>query len=276
MAELPAVAVEPCGACRCPMPKITNPFVYAAAARRYARGRPNFHAQVVRRVGSVLRVNKARVDLAVDVGCGTGASSIAFAAVARRVLAIDPSRAMLACAREHARIAYVQAPAERIPTKRASADLVVAGVAYHWFDQSRFLKEAMRVLKPGGWLVVYNDYCTFKTPGSKLLRRWAEDRYYKTLPAPPHHHYRVEPSLARRFRFSKASVQHFSYSIEFRLNEFVEYLTTWSNVIVAVGSNERRLRAARRFLASDLRALFGKRKRRVKLECTLQVFRRRA
>ena len=256
--------------------KVRNPFVYSAAARRYARGRPNFHAQVVRRVQRVLRVNKAEVDLVVDVGCGTGASSIAFASVARRVLAIDPSIAMLACARKNARVTYARAQAERIPAKKASADLVVAGVAFHWFDQSRFLKEAMRVLKPGGWLVVYSDYCTFKTSGSKLLRQWAEDQYYKTFPAPPHHHYRVEPSLARRFCFSNASVQRFTYSIDFRLNEFVEYLTTHSNVIVAVGSNDPRLRAVRHFLSSDLRSLFGKRKRRVKFECTLQVFRRRA
>ncbi|HET6212585.1 MAG TPA: methyltransferase domain-containing protein, partial [Micromonosporaceae bacterium] len=40
--------------------------------------------------------------------------------------------------------------AESIPLPDASVDAVVAGQAYHWFDQARAHPEVARVLRPGG------------------------------------------------------------------------------------------------------------------------------
>lgn len=52
---------------------------------------------------------------AVDVGCGTGLSSVALTAIAERVSAFDPSAEMLAAAPPHERVTYAVARAEELP-----------------------------------------------------------------------------------------------------------------------------------------------------------------
>lgn len=49
-----------------------------------------------------------------------------------------------------------ESPAEELPFEDGSVDLVTAMSAFHWFDHSRFLQEAHRVLKPNGCLAVLN------------------------------------------------------------------------------------------------------------------------
>ena len=38
----------------------------------------------------------------------------------------------------------------------SAADLVTAGQCWHWFDQPRAIAEVIRLLKPGGQLVIAN------------------------------------------------------------------------------------------------------------------------
>ena len=47
-----------------------------------------------------------------------------------------------------------QGPAEDLPFQDGSVDLLTAASAAHWFDQSRFLAEASRVLKPRGCMAL--------------------------------------------------------------------------------------------------------------------------
>lgn len=47
-----------------------------------------------------------------------------------------------------------QGTAEDLPFPDGSVDLLTAASAAHWFDQSRFLAEAGRVLKPRGCMAL--------------------------------------------------------------------------------------------------------------------------
>lgn len=47
-----------------------------------------------------------------------------------------------------------QGTAEDLPFPDDSVDLLTAASAAHWFDQSRFLAEASRVLKPRGCMAL--------------------------------------------------------------------------------------------------------------------------
>jgi len=59
-----------------PESPVTNPFTRGADAERYAKARPFFHLGVLRRLAESLDLDGA---LGLDVGCGTGLSSLALA-----------------------------------------------------------------------------------------------------------------------------------------------------------------------------------------------------
>ena len=52
-------------------------------------------------------------------------------------------------------IDYKEGSAENIPVEDKSVDLVVAGIAAHWFDLEKFFDEVKRILKPTGCLVIF-------------------------------------------------------------------------------------------------------------------------
>ncbi len=92
-----------------------------------------------------------------DLGCGGGHVSFAVAKEVREVVAYDLSSEMLAvvakAARERglANLATQQGVAEKLPFAEASFDYVFSRwSAHHWRDLDLALREAARVLKPGG------------------------------------------------------------------------------------------------------------------------------
>lgn len=90
--------------------------------------------------------------LAWDAGTGSGQAVAGLAAHFAAVHATDPSPQQIANAKAHPRVTYAVEPAEAVSLGDASADLVLAAQAMHWFDLERFYAEAARVLRPGGIL----------------------------------------------------------------------------------------------------------------------------
>ncbi len=113
----------------------------------YDRYRPGFPdaaaAEIIpERVGSVL-----------DLGAGTGKFTELLIERADRVMAVEPSAAMLDVLR--AKLPSVKAivgGAESIALRDASVDAVTVAQAFHWFDRDPACAEIARVLVPGGTL----------------------------------------------------------------------------------------------------------------------------
>ncbi len=116
----------------------------------------------------LLRYLNREPDLAVDLGCGTGLSSVAVAQIAKSVIGIDPNTDMLSCAKsafsDVGNISFRRGSAEKIDLPDASADIVICSQALHWMRPEAAIPEISRVLKGSGvfaavdydWPAVYN------------------------------------------------------------------------------------------------------------------------
>ena len=97
-------------------------------------------------------------DTVVDVGCGPGAAARSAARAGASVTGVDPAQVMLRVARlltrPSRRVRFVQGAAEDLPLPDDAASVLwtIASV-HHWTDVDAGLREARRVLKPGGRFV---------------------------------------------------------------------------------------------------------------------------
>ncbi|MEU4713849.1 class I SAM-dependent methyltransferase [Micromonospora purpureochromogenes] len=120
---------------------------FGAAATDYDRFRPRYPQSAVR--WALAGVDApARV---VDLGAGTGILSRAILDLGHEVLPVEPDpgmRAQLAAATPGS--TALAGSAEAVPLPDGTADAVLVGQAYHWFDKERAHAEIARVLRPGG------------------------------------------------------------------------------------------------------------------------------
>ena len=102
----------------------------------------------------------ARPDLAVDLGCGGGLLAVPLAELATCVVGLDRSPASLAAARtaagaRGAHCHFLQADLAQVPLASGCADLVLlSDVLEHVEEPAAGLREAARLLRPGGKLFV--------------------------------------------------------------------------------------------------------------------------
>jgi SAM-dependent methyltransferase len=94
-----------------------------------------------------------------DLGCGTGAVTAELAPFARRVIAVDESKAMLSAARRRlsafANVELRAGALESLPVEAGELDAALMSLVLHYVPEPALaLAEAYRALKPGGRLVV--------------------------------------------------------------------------------------------------------------------------
>jgi ubiquinone/menaquinone biosynthesis C-methylase UbiE len=113
-----------------------------------------------------------------DVGCGTGYLLRALAGSypgAQELAGIDAAPNMIRAARRlsgDSRLTFVTGVAEHLPYADASMDLVVSITSFdHWSDQGVGLAECARVLRPGGHLVLGDQFSRWLLPTLAVSRR---------------------------------------------------------------------------------------------------------
>ncbi|KAG8559150.1 hypothetical protein GDO81_017256 [Engystomops pustulosus] len=107
------------------------------------------------------KTNGRPLDMALDVGCGTGRYTVPLAPHFKKVLGIDISESQINVAKQNTlerNVSYMVAPAEKLPINNDSVDLVNASLAAHWFPVDEFVNEAVRVLKKNGCLAAHAFY----------------------------------------------------------------------------------------------------------------------
>ena len=86
----------------------------------------------------------------VDLGCGTGLSTLALAAVGGQVTGVEPSGDMLRIARSKAapeNVTFREGFAHDTGLPDAFADVVVCSQSFHWMEPETTLREIGRILK---------------------------------------------------------------------------------------------------------------------------------
>ena len=176
---------------------------------------------------------------------------MALAELVDFVIATDLSAGQLAAARRHEQVRYVRSPAENAPIATATADLVTAAQALHWFDTRAFFEEARRVLVPGGVIAVW----CYDLPSIGPAVDETLHHYYAHVVGPywaPERRLVEDAYRAIEFPFDEVAVAPLEIAAGVTLDEFLGYVGTWSATLArAADRMERPVDRLHEALAAD-------------------------
>lgn len=112
----------------------------------------------------------------VDLGSGTGLSSLVWKGQCKELVGIEPSDDMLAVARmkETEGISFRKGFSGATGLENTSVDAVVCSQSFHWMEPESTLAEVNRILKPGGIFATVD--CDWPP-----VCRWQAEKAYATL-----------------------------------------------------------------------------------------------
>jgi len=227
-----------------------NHWISESAADRYAVGRPYFHPFVISKVAEFLEAEIPVAD-AIDIGCGTGLSTKALRQIATRVVGIDDSREMLRHAQSVEGLNFIQAPGEAIPFEALSFDMISLSQSFHWLDRAKFFAEARRVLRPGGWIIVYDNYFSAVMRENEAFHSWFKD-YLVRFPTPPRPKVQFTDEDARMEGFEFIHKDMHEDWPAFSLETLIDYLITQSNISEAIEVNGQSLEEIKGWMRKEL------------------------
>jgi ubiquinone/menaquinone biosynthesis C-methylase UbiE len=211
-------------------------------AKLYLKYRPTYPKEVYETIYGFLEENASirRWQLAVDVGCGTGQSTVPLCERFDRVVGVDQSVAQLDEARNALTDAIRSKVTYRVSSyddlsfvEDSSVDLVTSAMAMQYFDVDKFYPEILRVLRPGGVLAAYGYALAqiHKPEGHRILLELYHQKlrgYFSDHRNHIDNLYRdLFESFAVAFPLSKR-VDSVAINRQFSVDEFIGYLSSWS------------------------------------------------
>lgn len=189
----------------------------------YAANRPTYPPQLAR----FLAEQSPGLRLALDCGCGTGQLSVQLVEHFAQVVATDASAAQIAAATPHSCVSYRVAPAEASGLAPASAGLIVAAQAAHWFDLDAFYAEAKRVAVPGALLALVT-YGVFHVEGG--AEPLVQEFYWKTVGPfwPPGREHVEDGYRSLPFPSDEIGPPGLAIELSWTRDELLAYVDTWS------------------------------------------------
>lgn len=145
---------------------------FSDRVENYIRYRPGYPSAIV----DLLRdkCGLASESVVVDVGSGTGLLTQLFLENGNVVYGVEPNAAMRDAGEQflekYHHFSSVAGSAEATTLPDDTADFILAGQAFHWFDTKGARSEFERILKPKGWVtVIWNER---RTDSSDFLREY--------------------------------------------------------------------------------------------------------
>ena len=116
-----------------------------------------------------------RINRIVDMGSGTGLSTAIWEEAADEIIGIEPTPDMRHLAQERfANITFLDKSSYATDLETSSVDVVTCSQSFHWMEPGATIKEAARILKPGGIFAVYD--CNWP-----VVWNWNAERAYEAL-----------------------------------------------------------------------------------------------
>lgn len=129
---------------------------FSNRVENYVKYRPRYPAAIIDFLGDAIGLTAEMV--VADVGSGTGFLAEPFLQNGNRVMGIEPNAEMRAAGddylRGYPRFSSVDGACAATTLTDQSVDLIVAGQAFHWFEPVQTRTEFVRVLRPGGHVVL--------------------------------------------------------------------------------------------------------------------------
>ena len=140
---------------------------FSDRVENYIRYRPGYPPEVLDALKTECGLNASHV--VADIASGTGIWTLMLLENGNRVSAVEPNPDMRHAGErllgDCSKFVSVAGSAEHTTLADNSMDFVTAAQAAHWFDRKRTRDEFVRVLKPGGWLVLlWNERLIDTTP----------------------------------------------------------------------------------------------------------------
>ncbi len=147
---------------------------FSDRVEKYVRYRPGYPVDAVACLKSECHLRPDHV--MADIASGTGIWTRLLLENGNRVFGVEPNAEMRKAGEQglakFPKFSSVEGTAEATGLADASVDFVTSAQAAHWFDRVRSRAEFVRILKPGGWLVLlWNERQTDSTP---FLRAYEE------------------------------------------------------------------------------------------------------
>lgn len=148
----------------------------------YVKYRPHYPLAIIDLLAE--RCGLTPESVIADIGSGTGILTKIFLENGNPVVGVEPNKEMREAGEqylaEYGRFTSVDGSAETTRLPAQAMDFVLAGQAFHWFDQAKTRAEFMRILKPAGVVcLIWNDRRTdssaFLRDYEALLQQYATD-----------------------------------------------------------------------------------------------------
>jgi SAM-dependent methyltransferase len=155
---------------------------FSSRVEKYVRYRPSYPKEVL----DLLRKQCGLTPESViaDVASGTGIFTRLLLENGNRIFGVEPNPEMRRAGEQYlapySGFTSVAGTAEATTLPDHTVDMVTAAQAAHWFDRALARREFVRILKPGGWVVlIWNERETDSTPFlrgyEKLLLTYGTD-----------------------------------------------------------------------------------------------------
>jgi len=197
--------------------------LFGRGAAAYARFRPRYPRDLFAFLADVAPARHR----AWDCATGNGQAAVGLAEFFDEVVATDASADQIAQAESRANVRYLVAPADMLDAESHSVDLVAVAQALHWLDLSSFYEEVRRVARPGGVVAAWSYY---HIRIDERIDPIMERLMHETLgPYWPKGRELVEQRYETiAFPFPEIGAPEFTMRAEWRLDDLLGYVGTWS------------------------------------------------